>query len=225
MGNTDAKLAKLTHFSESDIEKLREKYNQLCKDANDPRKQHKLDKATFLSHFPSVQKEQADVIFGVFNTKHNGVINFDEFCLAMSVLMKGTEEERLEFAFHMWDYDNTGYITIDEFRRIITTFHSSFRKLLASTDTTEVVPDEKKKMTQEELDRAVDNLFKEADTIGDSKITLEEFKAFAQQHKECFEPLETILKAVKSASYWDWDTAQRRDGRRPSLLASDCTVM
>eukprot|EP01062_Namystynia_karyoxenos_P065919 TRINITY_DN59975_c0_g1_i1.p1 TRINITY_DN59975_c0_g1~~TRINITY_DN59975_c0_g1_i1.p1 ORF type:complete len:254 (+),score=71.16 TRINITY_DN59975_c0_g1_i1:85-762(+) len=224
MGQDNAKLAKETGFQKEDIDKLREKYQMLCKDQYGTGPTKKLTKQQFVSHFPSGGQAQADLVFGVFDSGHTGSIDFKEFCMAMSVLMHGTREQKLRFCFDMWDTGNTGSISPAEFKSILVTFNRSFGKLFHSVAQGDGVSTEQRHLTQGQMDAAAERLFHEADTIGDGKLSFEEFRAFTERHPECFAPLETVLKGVKSASGWDWEQAPPAKGPKPSITGDSCVV-
>ncbi|KNC69992.1 hypothetical protein SARC_17485, partial [Sphaeroforma arctica JP610] len=48
----------------------------------------------------------------------SGSIDFRELVCGLSVLCKGSQEEKIEYAFKGYDLDNSGYITRDELRKM-----------------------------------------------------------------------------------------------------------
>nr|KAF6407387.1 lysophosphatidylcholine acyltransferase 2 [Molossus molossus] len=97
-------------------------------------------------------------LFTLFDRNHDGSIDFREYVIGLAVLCNpANTEEIIQVAFKLFDLDEDGYITEDEFSTI----------LQASLG----VPD---------LD--VSGLFKEI-AQGDS-ISYEEFKSFALKHPE-----------------------------------------
>lgn len=56
----------------------------------------------------------AEHIFNQFDSDRSGHIDFREFLQALSVQLKGSLEERLEWAFNLYDIDGTGFIERQE---------------------------------------------------------------------------------------------------------------
>ena len=59
----------------------------------------------------------AQRIPGTFDTDRSGTIDFREFMLALHVTSNGTPEEKLTWAFRMYDVDGNGSIDIHEMKR------------------------------------------------------------------------------------------------------------
>lgn len=55
-----------------------------------------------------------DRIFCFFDQQNDGVIHEDEWITGLSVLLKGTQEERIKYTFTIYDLNNDGFITKEE---------------------------------------------------------------------------------------------------------------
>jgi len=64
-----------------------------------------------------------DLIFNVFDDNKDGSINFQEFVTALSVMTRGDPNEKLEFAFSMYDLDGNGFIDKEEMQQIMEAFY------------------------------------------------------------------------------------------------------
>ena len=53
-------------------------------------------------------------VFRTFDKEGKGSINFREFMSTLNVQLKGTLQEKLEWAFSLYDVHNNGYITKEE---------------------------------------------------------------------------------------------------------------
>jgi Ca2+-binding EF-hand superfamily protein len=57
--------------------------------------------------------------FSTFDTNNDGTIDFDEFLLAMAATNHGDLDDRLGFAFEMYDSSGDGQIDQKELARLI----------------------------------------------------------------------------------------------------------
>ena len=61
----------------------------------------------------------AEHIFRNFDVDGNGKLDFREFLGGLNIQLKGTLEEKLGWAFHLYDIHGTGYITKDELLALV----------------------------------------------------------------------------------------------------------
>ncbi|XP_021922808.1 Kv channel-interacting protein 4-like isoform X2 [Zootermopsis nevadensis] len=53
----------------------------------------------------------AHYVFAALDQEQSGTITFRDFMLGLSIVMKGTLQERLRWAFSLYDVNHDGYIT------------------------------------------------------------------------------------------------------------------
>lgn len=53
----------------------------------------------------------AHFLFNAFDIDRNGSIRFEDFVIGLSVLLRGSVTEKLNWAFNLYDINKDGYIT------------------------------------------------------------------------------------------------------------------
>jgi len=119
-----------------------------------------------------------DLIFNVFDENKDGTINFQEFVTALSVMTRGDPQEKLEFAFSMYDLDGNGFIDKEEMGQIMESFYKLVGPLVTFSG--------KKYDSPQQL---VDEFFDLMDANGDGKISLQEYKDGAFKNPDIIQGL------------------------------------
>lgn len=117
-----------------------------------------IEKDEFLS-IPGVSANPlAPRLMDVFDEDGGGDIDFQEFVAALSVFSgKSTKDQKLRFAFKVYDIDRDGYISNGELYIVL--------KMMVG-----------KNLEDEQLQQLVDKTILDADQDGDGKLSFAEFK-------------------------------------------------
>jgi serine/threonine-protein phosphatase 2B regulatory subunit len=110
----------------------------------------------------------AEKVFELFDTKKNDVIEFGEFVRALDVFHpKAPLDEKAQFAFRIYDLDNTGWIEPGEIKR----FLGALLKDNPAID-----------LDDAQIQAVIEQTFKEADLAGDGHISPEEWQTLVKNN-------------------------------------------
>ncbi|CAL4120804.1 unnamed protein product, partial [Meganyctiphanes norvegica] len=102
-------------------------------------------------------------VFGQFFLSQNTHTGFEDFVTILGELSRGTTNEKLQWAFNLYDINGDGYITKEEMLDIVTAIYSLMGR--------NTVPTLEENTTQDHVDR----IFEKLDMNGDGVVTMEEF--------------------------------------------------
>uniref|UniRef100_A0A8I3WNI6 Protein phosphatase 3 regulatory subunit B, alpha n=1 Tax=Callithrix jacchus TaxID=9483 RepID=A0A8I3WNI6_CALJA len=116
-----------------------------------------------LQQNPLVQR-----VIDIFDTDGNGEVDFKEFIEGVSQFsVKGDKEQKLRFAFRIYDMDKDGYISNGELFQVL--------KMMVGNN-----------LKDTQLQQIVDKTIINADKDGDGRISFEEFCAGIYIHRYIF---------------------------------------
>ncbi|KIW50338.1 calcineurin subunit B [Exophiala xenobiotica] len=141
-----------SNFDRDEVDRLRKRFMKLDKDNSGT-----IEREEFLS-LPQVSSNPlATRMIAIFDEDGGGDVDFQEFVLGLSAFSaKGHKEEKLKFAFKVYDIDRDGYISNGELFIVL--------KMMVGSN-----------LKDQQLQQIVDKTIMEADKDGDGKISFEEF--------------------------------------------------
>merc|ERR1719410_2381795 len=116
-------------------------------------------------HSKSDSLSRTDLDWLIRHTKYNEE-TFKEFLLAISVTSSGTPEEKLNWAFSMYDVDGNGWIDLLEMTKMV----RSIYQVISARG--ERVPGER---PGETVETRAESIFKRMDLNSDGRVTRQEF--------------------------------------------------
>ncbi|EFW14717.1 calcium sensor [Coccidioides posadasii str. Silveira] len=183
MGKSQSKLSpsqldelqKATHF---DKKELQQWYKGFLKDCPSGTLTKEEFQKIYRQFFPFGDPSSfANYVFRVFDSDNSGMIDFKEFICALSVTSRGRMEDKLDWAFQLYDIDGDGKISYDEMLAIVEAIYKmvgSMVKLPEDEDTPE---------------KRVKKIFRMMDKDENGSLDIAEFKEGSKRD-------ETIVSAL-----------------------------
>lgn len=121
-----------------------------------------IDKDEFLAIPGIASNPLAHRVIDIFDEDGGGDVDFKEFLYGLSAFSeKGQKDEKLRFAFKVYDIDRDGFISNGELFLVL--------KMMVGSN-----------LKDQQLQQIVDKTIVGADKDGDGKISFEEFKAMVE---------------------------------------------
>eukprot|EP00735_Rhodelphis_limneticus_P001992 TRINITY_DN12732_c0_g1::TRINITY_DN12732_c0_g1_i1::g.28699::m.28699 TRINITY_DN12732_c0_g1::TRINITY_DN12732_c0_g1_i1::g.28699 ORF type:complete len:178 (-),score=20.13,sp/P42322/CANB1_NAEGR/67.80/7e-83,EF-hand_1/PF00036.27/3.1e-05,EF-hand_1/PF00036.27/7.6e-07,EF-hand_1/PF00036.27/4.7e-06,EF-hand_1/PF00036.27/4.5e-05,EF-hand_7/PF13499.1/1.3e-10,EF-hand_7/PF13499.1/1.3e-12,EF-hand_6/PF13405.1/0.0007,EF-hand_6/PF13405.1/0.00024,EF-hand_6/PF13405.1/8.2e-05,EF-hand_6/PF13405.1/1.8,EF-hand_5/PF13202.1/0 len=146
------KLQDGSHFTESEIKRIYKRFQKLDKNGNGLVSKDEFLEIPELASNPLVNR-----VISIFDRDGDGNVDFEEFISALNVFSsKGAKDDKLRFAFKVYDIDGNGFISNGELFTVL--------KMMVGNNLTDV-----------QLQQIVDKTMIEADKDLDGQLSYEEF--------------------------------------------------
>ncbi|PBK73033.1 EF-hand [Armillaria solidipes] len=148
-------MQKKSNFTQPELERLKKRFMKLDSDGSGS-----IDRAEFLQIPQIATNPLASRMIAIFDEdcpSGGGTVDFQEFVGGLSAFSsRGGREEKLKFAFKVYDVDRDGYISNGELFLVL--------KMMVGNN-----------LKDRELQQIVDKTIMEADQDGDGKLNFDEF--------------------------------------------------
>lgn len=99
---------------------IKEWYKRFIKQFPDGRMNREQFAQVYSEFFPGGNSEAfADIVFNCFDENGDGAVSFTEFTCALGVINNGSVEEKINWAFDLYDQDKNGVITLSELTNML----------------------------------------------------------------------------------------------------------
>jgi len=175
--------AKSTHFSDVEVSNLYKVFKELSQPSL------KVNREVFQSCLAGLEqygfKPPKDPLFStklfdLLDTNRDGVVDLSEFVCGLSILCKGTAEEKLKLSFKSYDINNDGFISKDEMTTLFkSAWLAGFKTLSLQHGGEDIIPEQLDEFSTTMAKNFATSAFEALDTDGDGKLTIDEFTKFA----------------------------------------------
>ncbi|XP_026136086.1 Kv channel-interacting protein 1 isoform X1 [Carassius auratus] len=126
----------------------------------------------------------AHYLFNAFDTSDNGSIKFEDFVMALSILLRGTTTEKLQWTFNLYDINRDGYITKEEMTDIVKAIYDMMGRFTYPALKTDAPK------------QHVDAFFQKMDRNRDGVVTLDEFILACQEDENIMRSLQLFENVI-----------------------------
>ncbi|KAK1159331.1 Kv channel-interacting protein 1 isoform X1 [Acipenser oxyrinchus oxyrinchus] len=120
----------------------------------------------------------AHYLFNAFDSAHNGSVKFEDFVMALSILLRGSVREKLSWTFNLYDINKDGYINKEEMTDIVRAIYNMMGKYTYPV------------LRRDAPRQHVDAFFQKMDKNKDGVVTLDEFIMSCQEDENIMRSLQ-----------------------------------
>ncbi|XP_061050022.1 Kv channel-interacting protein 2 isoform X4 [Eubalaena glacialis] len=126
----------------------------------------------------------ATFLFNAFDTNHDGSVSFEDFVAGLSVILRGTTDDRLNWAFNLYDLNKDGCITKEEMLDIMKSIYDMMGKYTYPA------------LREEAPREHVESFFQKMDRNKDGVVTIEEFIESCQKDENIMRSMQLFDNVI-----------------------------
>ncbi|XP_045063953.1 calsenilin isoform X3 [Coregonus clupeaformis] len=126
----------------------------------------------------------AHFLFNAFDMDRNGTIHFEDFVIGLSVLLRGSETEKLRWAFNLYDINKDGCITKEEMLAIMTSIYDMMGRYTYPS------------VRDDDPSEHVDKFFQKMDRNRDGVVTIDEFIETCQKDEDIMASMQLFENVI-----------------------------
>ncbi|XP_033014930.1 calsenilin isoform X1 [Lacerta agilis] len=175
-------LQALTKFTKKELQSLYRGFKNECPSGLVDEETFKLIYAQF---FPQGDATMyAHFLFNAFDVDRNGAIRFEDFVIGLSILLRGTVHEKLNWAFNLYDINKDGYITKEEMLAIMKSIYDMMGRYTYPI------------LREDAPIEHVEKFFQKMDKNQDGVVTIEEFLETCQKDENIMTSMQLFENVI-----------------------------
>ncbi|KAJ8404929.1 hypothetical protein AAFF_G00333160 [Aldrovandia affinis] len=176
------KLQQQTKFTKKELQILYRGFKNECPSGMVNEETFKLIYSQFFPQGDS--STYAHFLFEAFDTNKNGSISFEDFVMGLSIILRGSIIDRLNWAFNLYDLNKDGCITKEEMMDIMRSIYDMMGKCTYPC------------MQDDAPREHVENFFQKMDRNNDGVVTIEEFIESCQKDENIMQSMQLFDNVI-----------------------------
>ncbi|KAF7490550.1 Kv channel-interacting protein 4 [Sarcoptes scabiei] len=172
-------LCQLTKFDRKELQIIYRGFKQEAPSGMVREDSFKLIYAKFFPKGADVN-QYAHYVFNTFDPDRTGIVTFTDFVIGLSVLFRGTVQDKLKWVFSLYDVNCDGIISKDDLSRVIISVYDLLGK--------SVYP----QVDEATYKHHIDRVFKKFDLNNDGLVTYEVFMEACQKDQELLQSFDVF---------------------------------
>nr|XP_023676338.1 Kv channel-interacting protein 2 isoform X1 [Paramormyrops kingsleyae] len=176
------KLLEQTKFTKKELQILYRGFKNECPSGIVNEEAFKLIYSQFFPQGDS--STYAHFLFEAFDTNKNGSVSFEDFVMGLSIILRGSINDRLNWAFNLYDLNKDGCITKEEMLDIMKSIYDMMGKWTYPC------------MQDNAPKEHVENFFQKMDRNNDGVVTIDEFIESCQKDENIMQSMQLFDNVI-----------------------------